>query len=237
MLVGGTIISSIEYSGKISFVIFFAKCPLRCPYCHNGDILKEGDEISLKEMKNTIDKSIDFLDAVVITGGEPLVQFDELIELLKYSKSLNLKTKLDTSGIYPDKIKEILDLNLVDYVAIDVKAPFNKYEEIIGSDIGLNVKKSIEVVNNYKNVTLELRTTYVPTLINNQDIKNIAENINGDIYTIQQFRNKSVLDESLKNVESPNPNDLKKIALSLKDIFKGKINIKSSEFGEEQIIS
>jgi len=237
MLIGGTIISSIELSGNMSLVIFFAKCPLRCPYCHNADILNEGENISFEEITKTIKDSVEYLDAVVITGGEPLVQFDELVKLLKYIKSINLKTKLDTSGIYPEKIQKLLDLKLLDYISIDVKAPFNKYKEIVGADIGEKVRKSVEIVNDYENISLELRTTYVPTLINREDIKNIASNINGDIYTLQQFRNKSVLDKTLENIESPNPNELKEIALSLKDIFKGKINIKSSEFGEEKIVS
>ncbi|MCC7554400.1 MAG: anaerobic ribonucleoside-triphosphate reductase activating protein [Methanobacteriaceae archaeon] len=235
MLIGGTLISSIELHGNISLVIFFAKCPLRCPYCHNGEILENGEEISFEDIKKTIDKNLDYIDAIVITGGEPLLQLNDLIKLLKYIKSLNRKIKLDTSGIYPERIKKILDLNLIDYIALDVKAPFNKYEEIIGTDIGENVKKSMEIINNYPNVTLEIRTTFVPTLLNKNDIKNLVLEINADIYTLQQFRNKNVLDKSLENIDSPNPHELKEIASSLKDFFNGKIIIKSSEFGEEVI--
>lgn len=237
MLIGGTVISSIEYHKNMSLVIFLAKCPLRCPFCHNAEILEEGEDVSFSDIKKTINKSTDFLDAIVITGGEPLLQFEDLIKILKYAKSINLKTRLDTSGIYPDKIKKILDLGLVDYIAMDIKAPFDKYNEVIGSDIGENVKKSSKIINNYDDVAFEVRTTYVPSLLNEEDIKKIAREVNADIYTLQQFRNRNVLDKSLENVESPNPHDLKKIAISLKDIFKGKINVKSSEFGLEEIIS
>ena len=235
MLIGTTLISSIEFQGKMSLVIFFALCPLRCPYCHNKDILDSGIDESFEEIKMTIDKSLDYLDAVVITGGEPLVQLNDVIKVLEYVKSLNLKTKLDTSGIYPEKLEKLLKLDLLDYISLDVKAPFNKYKKIVGSDVGTCVKDSIDLINNYDNVTLELRTTYVPNLLNEKDIQKIASDVKGDIYTLQQFRNINVLDESLNDVESPSPYELEKIAKSLKNIFNGKIKIKSSEFGEEII--
>jgi pyruvate formate lyase activating enzyme len=237
MLLGGTLISSVEFHGKMSLVIFMAKCPLRCPYCHNVDILEDGTETSLNDIKSKIKYHSDFIDAVNISGGEPLFQLEETIELLKYAKSLNLKTKIDTSGFYPKRLEKILNLGLVDYIALDVKAPFNKYKEIIGSDIGKSVKESMNIANKYDDVILEARTTFVPDLITKNDIEEIARNINTDIYTIQQFRNNKVLDESLKDVESPNPHDLKDIAISLKPFFKGTVKVKSGEFGEEEVYS
>ncbi|WP_409199890.1 anaerobic ribonucleoside-triphosphate reductase activating protein [Methanobrevibacter sp. DSM 116169] len=233
MLIGGTIISSIELHGQMSLVIFFAKCPLRCPYCHNKDILEDGEEMSFNDIKKIIDDSSDFIDAVVITGGEPLMQLDDVTDVLKYIKSLNLKTKIDTSGVYPKRIEKLLKMNLLDYISLDIKAPFNKYEKVIGSSVGEQVKKSMEIINSYNTVKLELRTTYVPNLLNEEDIKTISQSVKGDIYTLQQFRSKSVLDESFEEVESPNPNELKKIASSLD--FKGTIKVKSSEFGEETV--
>ena len=125
----------------MSLVIFLAGCPLRCPYCHNGEILEDGDDIDIGEVYKVIDDSKDFIDAVDVSGGEPLSQLDDLISILRVAKKLGLKTKLDTSGVYPDRLKKVLDLNLVDYVAMDIKSPFKKYETIIGSNIGENVKK------------------------------------------------------------------------------------------------
>jgi len=232
METGGTLISSVEYNGKISLVIFMARCPLRCPYCHNAEILENGEEIPLDDIFRTINDSLDYIDAVVMSGGEPLVQLDNTIKILKYSKSLGLKTKVDTSGCYPDRIKKIL--NLTDYFAIDIKAPFDKYEKIIGSNIGKNVEKSMKIVKNSQNTFLECRTTYVPTLLDYEDIKQISREITCDVYTLQQFRNNNVLDKSLKNIESPNPLELKKLAKEIKPILK-KVKIKTSEFGEECI--
>jgi len=232
MEIGGTIISSVEYTGKIALVIFMAKCPLRCPYCHNSELLENGEKATLDELFETIDDSVDYIDAVVISGGEPLVHSNEVIELLKYSKSLNLKTKIDTSGCYPKRLEEILEYT--DYIAIDIKVPFEKYKKVIGTDVGEKVKKSMELANNAPDTFVECRTTYVPTLLTHEDIKVIAHEIQCDLYTLQQFRSKDVLDENLEGIESPNPHELKKLAREIKPILSN-VKIKTAEFGEEYI--
>ena len=235
MYIGGTVISSVEFHGNMSLVIFMSKCPLTCRYCHNVELLEDNTEWSLEKVISEIDSSADFLDAVVISGGEPLVQTDAVIEILKHVRKIGLKTKLDTSGIYPDKIMELLDLKLLDYVSLDVKTTFSKYRKITGANVGFNVKKSMELINDDSNVHLELRTTYVPTLHTKKDMLNLVDEIKGDIYTIQQFRNKNVLDPALEKVEVPNPHDLRKLAEELKPYFEGQVKVKSAEFGEEII--
>ena len=234
MYVGGTVISSIEFHGNMSLVIFMSKCPLACRYCHNVELLEDNTERSLEEIKEEIDSSADFLDAIVISGGEPLVQTDDVIGILKYVRQIGLKTKLDTSGIYPDKIKKILDLDLLDYVSLDVKTTFSKYRKITGANVGFQVKKSMDYIND-AGVHLEIRTTYVPTLHTKKDIINLVDEINADIYTIQQFRNKNVLDPALEKVEVPNPHDLAKLAEEIKPYFDGVVKVKSGEFGEQVI--
>ena len=234
MYVGGTVISSVEFHGNMSLVIFMSKCPLACRYCHNVELLDDNTERSLEEIKEEIDSSADFLDAIVISGGEPLVQTDDVIEILKYVRQIGLKTKLDTSGIYPEKIKKILDLDLLDYVSLDVKTTFSKYRKITGANVGFQVKKSMDYIND-AGVHLEIRTTYVPTLHTKKDIINLVDEINADIYTIQQFRNKNVLDPALEKVEVPNPHDLAKLAEEIKPYFDGVVKVKSGEFGEQVI--
>ena len=235
MYIGGTVISSVEFHGNMSLVIFMSKCPLACRYCHNVELLEDNTEWSLEKVISEIDSSADFLDAVVISGGEPLVQTDAVIEILKHVRKIGLKTKLDTSGIYPDKIMELLDLKLLDYVSLDVKTTFSKYRKITGANVGFNVKKSMKLINDDSNVHLELRTTYVPTLHTKKDMLNLVDEIKGDIYTIQQFRNKNVLDPALEKVEVPNPHDLRRLAEELKPYFEGQVKVKSAEFGEEII--
>ena len=234
MYIGGTVISSVEFHGNMSLVIFMSKCPLACRYCHNVELLEDNTEMSLEEITSQIDSSADFLDAVVISGGEPLVQSDAVIDILKHVKSLGLKTKLDTSGIYPDRLADIIDHDVLDYVSLDVKAPFAKYRKITGANIGFEVKKSMDLINKAK-INLEIRTTYVPTLHTKKDIHNLVDEIEADTYTIQQFRNKNVLDPALESVEVPNPHDLRKLAEEIRPYFNGQLKLKTAEFGEEII--
>ena len=234
MYVGGSVISSVEFHGNMSLVIFMSKCPLACRYCHNVELLEDNTEKSFEEIVREIDSSVDFLDAIVISGGEPLVQTDAVIEILKHVRQIGLKTKLDTSGIYPDKLKRILDLDLLDYVSLDVKTTFSKYKKITGANVGFKVKRSMELINKV-GVHLEIRTTFVPTLHTKKDIKNLVDEIEADVYTIQQFRNKNVLDPKLEKVEVPNPHDLAELAREVKPYFNGTVKVKSAEFGEQVI--
>lgn len=234
MYVGGSVISSVEFHGNMSLVIFMSKCPLACRYCHNVELLEDNTEKSLDEIKQEIDSSADFLDAIVISGGEPLVQPDAVIDIFTYVKEIGLKTKLDTSGIYPDNLKKIINLGLVDYISLDVKTTFSKYRKITGANVGFQVKKSMDLINQ-AGIHLEIRTTYVPTLHTKKDIMNLVDEIEAEIYTIQQFRNKNVLDPALEKVEVPNPHDLADLAREIKPYFDGVVKVKSGEFGEQVI--
>ena len=230
--IGGILVSSLEFPGKISLVIFTAGCMLRCPYCHNPGIIDRGYSRTITEIFKEIDDSIDFIDSVVITGGEPLIQKEEVLKIIKYCKDLQLNIKLDTNGYYPEKLEDLMDL--VDYIALDIKAPFNRYKEVTGQDIGENVRKSMEICLKFPETIFECRTTYVPGLMVPDDIVEIAKNILCDVYTIQQFRNRTVLDEKLKDTPSPSRKELIEIAESVKPFLK-KIKIKTSEFGDETI--
>lgn len=231
MMIGDMIVSSLEFPEKISLVIFTGGCILKCPYCHNPELIDNGKSVELHEIIEKIESSMDFIDSVVITGGEALIQYDDVKEILKYCKNHGLETKLDTNGCFPDKLSELI--GLLDYVALDVKAPFDKYNEIIGSDIGDKVKESVEICTNNL-IYLECRTTYVPCLMDAQDIIEIAKNITTDIYTIQQFRDKTVLDKKLQGTPIPSREELKKIGEAVKPFLK-KVRIKTAEFGDEII--
>ena len=153
---------------------------------------------------------------------------------MTYVREIGLKTKLDTSGIYPENLKKILDLDLLDYVSLDVKTTFSKYRKITGANVGFQVKKSMDLINQ-AGIHLEIRTTYVPTLHTKKDIINLVDEIEAEIYTIQQFRNKNVLDPALEKVDVPNPHDLAKLASEIKPYFDGIVKVKSGEFGEQVI--
>lgn len=231
MMIGDMIVSSLEFPEKMSLVIFTGGCILRCPYCHNYELIDNGKSIELPEIFNKIESSMDFIDSVVITGGEALIQYDDVKKILKYSKKQGLETKLDTNGCFPDKLSELIDL--MDYVALDIKAPFDKYEKIIGSDIGDKVKECMEICTD-NGIYLECRTTYVPFLMDPEDIIKIAKSITTDIYTIQQFRDKTVLDKKLQGTPVPSRDELKEIGEAVKPFLK-KVRIKTAEFGNEFI--
>lgn len=234
MYIGGTVISSVEFHKNMSLVIFMSGCPLCCRFCHNVELINDKTEYTLQEITNEIDSSKDFIDAVVISGGEPLIQTEDVADILRHVRKLNLKTKLDTSGVYPEKIEKLLKENLIDFISLDVKAPFDDYRHVVGEDIGDKVKESMDIINKY-NVKLETRTTFVPTIHTDEDIRKIASSVNSDIYTIQQFRNKNVLDPALEEVENPNAVELTELAKSLKEYFNGTINVKTGEFGLQTI--
>lgn len=234
MYVGGTVISSVEFHGNMSLVLFMSGCPLCCRFCHNVELINDQTELTLDDVKEEINSSKDFIDAVVISGGEPLLQTKDVADILRYVKELNLKTKLDTSGIYPEELEKLLKENLIDFISLDIKAPFEDYRHVVGEDVGTDVKKSMNLINDYK-VKLETRTTVVPTLHTEKDIKKIARSVKSDIYTIQQFRNKNVLDPKLEEVENPNAVELIDLAKTLKEDFDGIIRVKTGEFGSKTI--
>ena len=231
MIIGDMIISSLEFPGKMSLVIFTGGCILRCPYCHNPELIDSGKPVKLDEVLKKIEDSMDFIDSVVFTGGEPLIQHDDIEKILKSSKNKGLKTKLDTNGCFPDELSKII--NLVDYVALDIKAPFDKYKKVTGSDVGNKVRESMEVCTN-GDVYLECRTTFVPYLMDIDDIVEIAKGIDPDIYVLQQFRDKTVLDKKLCGTKIPSREELKKIGKVIKPFLK-RVKIKTAEFGDETI--
>ena len=218
-----------------------SKCNYRCPFCFiNTKDARENQlqqTIRFKDIKSDLEWLIDRgLLYCTITGGEPLVQYKDVIEIFKHVREIGLKTKLDTSGVYPERLREILDLGLVDYVAMDIKAPFDKYKEVINADIGQKVKESMEIVNEYEDITLECRTTYCPKLLTEEDLFTIVEEVECDLYTIQQFRNRCVLDESLAEAEEPNPHDMEDITKRIKEAHPNQdINVKTAEFGQKSI--
>ncbi|HPO83020.1 MAG TPA: anaerobic ribonucleoside-triphosphate reductase activating protein, partial [bacterium] len=125
MLIGGLHkLSLIDYPGKLSAVVFTRGCNFRCPYCHNPELIEDngGDIIDEEEVFSFLDERKGKLDGVVMTGGEPTLQSD-IAEFLEKVKRLGFFVKLDTNGSYPERIKELIDRKLLDYIAMDIKAP------------------------------------------------------------------------------------------------------------------
>lgn len=200
MIIGGLQKTSlIDFPKCISAIIFTQGCNFRCRYCHNPELL------SYTESKYSEEEILDFLnirkgklDGVVITGGEPTLQKD-LKEFIRKIKDMGYKVKLDTNGTNPDMIKELLNDNLLDYIAMDIKAPLDKYEEIINIKNSYDIKNSINIIMN-SNTEYEFRTTVLKKLLTIDDFEKIGDLITGaKKYYVQKFVSTKILDKTLEN--------------------------------------
>ncbi|MFH1405072.1 MAG: anaerobic ribonucleoside-triphosphate reductase activating protein [Patescibacteria group bacterium] len=206
--------SLIDYPGKTCAIIFTRGCNFRCKYCHNPELVipqKYAKEIPIETIFNFLEQRRNKLDAVCITGGEPTVHAD-LIGVIKKIKSIGFLIKLDSNGTRPDVLKKIIDQKLVNYIAMDVKAPLEKYPKITGCKISKNkIKQSIGLIIN-SGIDHEFRTTVVEPLTSEDDLKNIVQMIQGaQNYYLQKFVPTKTLDPDIINDKSLSDNILNKL--------------------------
>lgn len=191
----------LDWDGKLATTLFSGGCNLRCPYCHNPELISSSTlpdiDFSLIE-KHIKDKS-GWLDGVVVTGGEPLVN-PRITELLQRLKSLGCNIKLDTNGTLPGVLVELFKKKLVDYVALDVKSSLAKYRLVADSDLHQNIKKSMQLIVE-SGIPNEFRTTMVPGIVDAKDVLATLDLIKGgDAYFLQQFSSQQVLEPRANNV-------------------------------------
>ncbi|MBN1330868.1 MAG: anaerobic ribonucleoside-triphosphate reductase activating protein [Candidatus Heimdallarchaeota archaeon] len=216
--------SLIEWSGLIVDSIFLAGCDFRCPYCHNPDLvaLDKVESYDVNIVLEELDKRAKskWLDGVSITGGEPTLS-KRLAEFLRILKSMGLKTKIDTNGNHPEVVKELLAKGLLDYIAMDVKAIPEKYEQATKTKVDIKrIKETIKLIIN-SGLDHEFRTTVVPTIVDpEKDLAIIAEMIAGaKRFYIQQFRPLRCLDKSFEELRPYTLTVLEKAWLKIKDQF------------------
>lgn len=195
--------SLLDYPDHISAIIWTIGCNFRCPFCYNKKLVfEELSVIPEKEIFDFLEKRKNVLEAVVITGGEPTLQND-LFDFIRKVKDMDYLVKIDTNGTFPNRIDELIKNNLVDYIAMDVKAPKEKYEKLSGVkvDIG-SIEKSIEIIKN-RSVGYEFKTTFVPTLLEKNDIVEIAKWLkNSKRYYLQNFeKNSPFISKEMENVK------------------------------------
>ncbi len=183
--------SLVDYPSKIAAVVFTLGCNFRCPYCHNPNILtavstnRLFDEAAVFDFLKTRKGK---LDAVVVSGGEPTLQ-KGLPEFFKKLKELGFLTKLDTNGSSPKILEYLIKEELLDYVAMDIKAPIEKYKEIARINIDTNnILKSIEILKDSK-TGYEFRTTTVKSQLSFEDFEKIGKMLCGtENYYLQKFK-------------------------------------------------
>ncbi len=189
----------LDYPGKVACTVFTGGCNFRCPFCHNALLVTEMDDIEYteKEIFQHLERRKGVIEGVAVTGGEPLLQKD--IERFLYElRCAGVSVKLDTNGSFPEKLKDILDLGLVDYVAMDIKNSKEKYALTIGLqsfDIS-TVEESIELLRNSE-VDYEFRTTVTSNFHTVEDMRSIAQWLQGSPkYFLQNFVDSGMLIDS-----------------------------------------
>lgn len=185
----------LDYPEKVASTIFLAGCNLRCVFCQNVDLIYRPEEvvaIDKNEIMDFLKERVGKLEGVCVTGGEPLINND-IIPFIEEIKQLGYLVKLDTNGFYPDKLKQILQMKIVDMVAMDIKSGNTKYQKITGND-DKSYLESIDILMN-SSINFEFRTTCVKGLHDDSDFYEIAKMIKGnEKYYLQDYRSNELIE-------------------------------------------
>ena len=217
----------LDFPLKTACIVFTPGCNFRCPYCYNSDFVVPEKIEKIKDIFipediffNFLKTRIGFLDGVVISGGEPTLQID-LIEFIKKIKDFNYKIKLDTNGTNFEVVKKIIDEKLIDYIAMDIKAPIEKYKDVVSVKVDTNIiLKTIEFIKN-SNINYEFRTTVVKEQLSIEDLNGIGRIISGaNKYYLQKFRNNNeTLNVEFKDKTTYSDLEFKDICSYIKNNF------------------
>ena len=194
----------LDYPENVACIIWTRGCNFRCPFCQNSELIRmTKDEGNIKEedVLSYLEKRKGILDGIVISGGEPTMQ-KGLYEFIKKVKTIGLNVKLDTNGFNPKILKKLIDDNLLDYVAVDIKNDLDHYDKICGlNKITLdNLLETIKILEN-SHILYEFRTTVMKNYHNEQRIENILSLIGKNAnYYLQNFKDSEyVLDKTLES--------------------------------------
>jgi len=208
----------IEYPGKIASMIFLPNCNFRCSFCFNPELIDDNEKIKdvdEKEVFDFLEKQKKWIDALVISGGEPTLDKD-LPEFIKKIKKMGFLVRIYTNGSNPEMLKQLIDEKLIDSIAMDIKAPLTEesYEAITNvKDMLEKVRKSISLIMN-SGLEYEFRTTVVPGLHSENDIEEIAKYIkNAKLFVLQKFLPENALDSKLKKLKTQTDEEMEKLAI------------------------
>lgn len=213
----------MDFPGEVCTTLFFGGCNFRCPWCHNADLVLRPfalPEIAPEEILTFLDRRKSFIQAVCLTGGEPTLTLN-LEDFIKQLKVRGIKVKIDTNGTKPEVIAGLLEKDLLDYVAMDVKGPMEKYNLLTGVRVDLEaIKESITLIKNSR-VAYEFRTTVVPGLLTEEDLLALGHMLSGARrYVLQQFRPvDSVIDEYYRDLHPYSSATLRNMAEKLEPLF------------------
>lgn len=207
-------VSMVDYPKKICATIFTGGCDFRCVFCHNSGIVNEDYKpYTDEEIFEYLNSRKNLLDAVTISGGEPTIQSD-LDEFIKKVREMGFLVKLDTNGTNPMVLKNLIEQNLLDYVAMDIKNNFDSYGEISGNlNFDFNkIKESLKILRE-SNVEYELRTTLVAHYHTEENIKKMANELSGEnLLYLQKFKDcETCIKSNLEAIPKSVAEDFQKI--------------------------
>jgi pyruvate formate lyase activating enzyme len=218
----------IDYPNKIACVVFLAGCNFRCPWCYSSELvlplkIVEQPRISEKEFLDFLRQRQGLLEGVVICGGEPTIN-KELPQFIEKIKNLGYPVKLDTNGSNPEILKDLVKANLIDYVAMDIKASINNkiYENILGEGIKINnIEESVEFLKQ-GNIDFEFRTTVVNSIHRKEEFLDIAKWIGGENvkYYLQNFRAEKTIDPEFEKIKPFKKEFLEEVVKEISPYFK-----------------
>lgn len=209
----------LDYPGHLACILWFAGCNMRCRYCYNPELVLGKGKISYEEALNFLSSRSKFLDAVVLSGGECTLHSD-LEDFLFKVKEMGYLIKVDTNGSQPEKISSLLNLQLINRVSVDYKAPERRFESVTGTK-GHDLFLQTLTVLNISNIPFEVRCTWHPDLLGIQDLKEMSETLKERHYQgkffVQEFRNNVA---TLGNMDPPTcAIELKELELALPDVI------------------
>lgn len=201
--------SFVDWDGMITSVIFLPGCNFRCPFCHNYELISGWEklkdrEVDLSHVLRILSDNTKWIDGLTVTGGEPTLQIGALVPFLEKVKKMGLKVKLDTNGTCPSSIRTLLDMKLVDYIAMDVKARLEAgaYSKASGVDVDFGkIKESIKLIKSC-GIDHEFRTTVVPGLVSESDVVDIAKDLKGcRLYALQKYHKENAWKKLYRKTE------------------------------------
>jgi pyruvate formate lyase activating enzyme len=215
--------SSRDFPGHISSTVFLGGCTFRCPYCHNADLVLRPDELQTMPVEiflSYLDGRKGWLEGICVSGGEPLLH-EDVEDLIRVVRDRGLLVKLDTNGSFPDRLEKLLRDGLLDWVAMDVKAPLERYREVTRSNVEVEaVVRSADLIRQ-SGVRSTFRTTVVPGLVGREDIVRIGEWLRGaESYLIQQFEPHSTIDPAYLEKKPYGKDELAAMVEAAKPYFK-----------------
>jgi len=214
----------IDYPGKIAATVFLIGCNFRCPFCYSSELvlpekIERQPKIPEKDFFKFLKERKELLDGLVLCGGEPTLN-KELPNFIKKIKKMGYLVKLDTNGSNPKLLEKLIDGKLVDYIAMDIKGPKEKYSEVAGTKVDIKkIQESIDILKEGK-VDYEFRSTIVPSIHTKEDIIEMAKWIRGaKRYYLQNFRAEKTIDQKFEKIKPYPPEFLLEIQKVIAPFF------------------